>query len=336
MLHVTAMNSDHEEVDKKPPKPAGQEATSTLQEKQINSSVDHFHMASRLQDSVQVSSDIQKVVMSSSEKLTDEQKAAMGRLKKEIIPLLERISAKMAKQAQLTAPVAGLSYVHRRNETKFRRDAKAMFEFETKGNNSMISPHMGRICLDNKLAESEELPTTILDTRNKRKTPRKKQKVEDKPSIESLLPKPKNGNFYSPQEVITIDQFLPSKVSRNQLVNHLVSNRLLPVKRTAVFTMLQTNDNGRPVNVEWHMRGRKPILDHDEFQGVKDELTALDSEVIADEEIKQKIILMKQKKIMERGTDPLAILEYEPAKSTIRNYRKMFLYMDKNTEKTDV
>lgn len=328
------MNSEHEEIDTKPPKPAAGQAT--LQDKQINSSVDHFHMASRLQDSVQAISDIQEVMMGSPQKLTREQKAAMGKLKKEIIPLLERISAKMAKQAQLTSPVAGLSYVHRRNETKFRRDAKAMFEFETKGNNNMISPHMGRICLDNKLAESEELPTTILDSRNKRKKPRKKQKVEEKPSIESLLPKPKNGNFYSPQEVITIDQFLPSMVSRNQLVNHLVSNRLLPVKRTAVFTMLQTNDSGRPVNIEWHMRGRKPILDHNEFQGVKDELTARNGTTIADEEIKRKIISMKQKKIMKQGTDPLAIIEYEPAKSTVRNYRKMFLYMDKNSEKTDV
>ena len=80
---------------------------------------------------------------------------------------------------------------------------------------------------------------------------------------------------------------LELKIAQTWFAQHLISNDLVPAKKTAVYKSMHHHEIGRQTKSEWNNRGPMNYLDDEEFNAVKLELTIYDGKTIAEEELKK-------------------------------------------------
>ena len=94
----------------------------------------------------------------------------------------------------------------------------------------------------------------------------------------------------------------------------------MPVKHTALFKVIHEHEEGKIVRDGWNQKGRTRLLQDEDIEELKNNLTKYTGKTIAYAEIRKKI-QEKQISIAKRhGKVPLTKCTYEPSNQTLDNY----------------
>ena len=274
-------------------------------------------VSSRIQDVAKELSNIHHKFETIQSDLRRIHKSSLVSLRKTIVPFLNESATKISSSAQLVTPIAGLNYIHARNEKKRKSEMKEMESHKRKSKKSSPLKRIESIVFGRKPLQ------TITNSNIPRLLVPRAAKKTVIPTIFSSIPKPANGLQYQPCKVINIVERLPKSISRSRIIAHLLDNNLVPVKRTAIFSMLQNYDDGKTTKDKWFQRGKEPLLKESDINDLKAELTMYSGKTIAEDEIKKKIQVSQEANVLKQGRVPLTRMNAEPLKISINNKRSL-------------
>ena len=223
-------------------------------DRKLRASVKMKEHASRLKDlACMLNSTIDDNIIGNSRK----ERSIKKNIKDTFIPYLEQASLLCSSSANLLSPIPGINYLHNVNEANIRSEVKK-HKCESKLNISKPSPQKRLELAVQKRPLQEIHPNTI--PKRQCSTRKKVTRRNTLPTLASTLPKPRNGEYYLPKKVIQILQQKDPQISRTRIINHLLDNNLVPVKRTALFRVRKESEAGKVIRDDWNKKkkGKTP------------------------------------------------------------------------------
>ena len=260
-------------LDSSNKKPAASRSR-TLQDKKFETSVVAKKRSNVVRDSADAVLNVVDRIVKDPKKLDRDQRHALNDVTNTIVPVLKDTSSFFSSLANLLSPIGGLNYVDQQNQKEMRK------QINTMKNNTYHK------CLPMKRLELVRRPA---QPTNQMRPIRKKQKTTKLPTAFSHLPPPDDGVFYKPKEIIDIYKTMikKRKIPQTRFAQHLITNALVPVKKTAICNLIHHHEIGKQTKSEWNNRGPMKFLNEKELNEVKAELTIYDGKTIAEEELKK-------------------------------------------------
>ena len=260
-------------------------------DKQLNAAMFLKELSARTADIVIELSSLHKS-FSESDNLSRDQKSMLKSLQQTIIPFMSASGPKLHQASKILSPISGLDYVHKREESKRKKDAQN--EISTIKKTRKSSP-LKRIELATHAAASN--PVSIPITRQKtKKLTSVLPKTPPKPSSSSTtvithtLSPPSNNLQYKPLEVIQLLSHPSGSKARHDMLKHLLKEQLVPIQKAGIYKLLQRHQKGEMIRNDWNYVGRKKLLSDDKVMEIKSDLHKHNGKTIAKEEIRKKIM----------------------------------------------
>ena len=248
----------------------------TFQDRKFETSVEAKMRSHVVRDSADAVLNVIDRIVKDPKKLDREQRRALNDVTNTIVPVLKDTSSFFSSLANLLSPIGGLNYVDQQNQKELRKQVK----------NTQNNKENYRKCSPIKRLEFVKRPA---EQSNQKRLIRKKRKTK-LPRAFSHLPPPDDGQHFKPKEIIDIWNTVIKKynIAQTWFAQHLISNDLVPVKKTAVCNLIHHHEIGKQTKSEWNSRGPMRYLNDEEFNAVKSELTIYDGKTIVEEELKKK------------------------------------------------
>ena len=285
------INSHNGEVDSKP------QATTRLDKavegvKRLRSNADILNHASTVIDEVIES--INRVIYNG--KLKDIAKL------NQVKTTLTLVSRNVQSDAAILSPIPSMGYAIKRKQTQERR---------------AVSPDLTTFDAIQSFNNSSNAPFKRRSNRSTLKQPPPKRlKTKD---IDIEYPAPSNGKQYMPQEVVNI---LSTNIKyQGKIINDMVSNNVIPLKRRSVYDMMKKIADGGDVPTRWNDRGRRPIATEREVQQITEVLTSKPGCSIGQTEVRNALVDLKKQRLIDNGIAPVGVVA--PSTTTVRNYTAM-------------
>lgn len=158
---------------------------------------------------------------------------------------------------------------------------------------------------------------------SKPKVVAKKQKEIKQPKPKSppesvVLPyPPSNGSYYSRSQFLHL-MTTHFRGKRNKIIDHLIANKLIPIKKTSVYKHLKDYEKDPeqyPIDNDWSTAGRPEVCSDDDTATVAHHIFSNPGTY----DIASLLLDAKRCRLLEKGQDPDSIPS-EVAHSTVRNY----------------
>ena len=242
----------------------------------------------------------------------------MSSVAKTIIPFLDESASRITTASKILAPIGGTEYVHRMNESKRKNNARLSL---TK-NKSRKRIFFKRI---EQATHARRTPPRAITkvarlipvTRSKKIS---KHPMASLPTIFSNAPPPVNSFEYQPKEMLSILTPLPDGSStRSNLIKHFVNEKLIPIKKAQVYSLIQKRKAGDIIKDAWDKRGRMKLLPEELINQIKSNLNKHSGLTIGAKEITNLIQKTQQQIVVRQGRVPITKYDIQPSKQALVN-----------------
>ena len=318
----TRASALHEPLDDSP--------SLSIKDKQLKATLYFKEVAERLKDVIAELKDFHSVFLG-NENNNRNQTLALTSLRKTIIPFLEASSKNIRDASKTVSPIGGTEYVHNRNETKRKRDAKKKRD-ETnelqprnheKKNETLLriehATHRTSLC---PIVNTVRPDPVVLGTRRVRRKC-------TLPTIMSTVPPPLDKGEYTPAEIVSILSRMPKgSPNKSKLIDHLVKEKLVPIQRQGIYKLLKRHEEGVVCKEEWKCAGRQKLLNEEDIVNISFDLNKCSGSTISTTEIAKKIEVIQKENVIAQGRVPITKGDMRPCKGTLINYQAVIASMD--------
>jgi len=110
----------------------------------------------------------------------------------------------------------------------------------------------------------------------------KPKKLFSLPTVVSKLPLPQAGNQYQPREFISImSTRKKGTTSRAKVIEHILANKLVPVKQSSLYAVLSKHAKGEIVCEKWNDLGPPYLMSKKVLGTISNELNVNDGDTIS-------------------------------------------------------
>ena len=262
--------------------------SATKLDKQLKATLDLKEISARLLDVVnELKTCCSLFSKDSMDVLTRPQKSFIASLKSTIIPFIAHASNEISLSSKVLAPICSTQYVHNSDEAKRKR--KAIDDIENSNTKKRKSESLKRI-EHTIMSRTALMPITNgCSQRKAHHRAAKTNKSKQLPTrAQALLPKPLNGKQFTPEEFISMFENIDKPKTRSLFINHAVETSLVPMKRCALYCLLNRAADKKNIRNHWQHVGRGSLLDYQHLDELHLELTKCNGLTIDKNDIKKK------------------------------------------------
>ena len=242
-------------------------------------------------------------------------------MKKFVIPLLNGSINTITKAAGILSPIAGVKYVHERNENKRKREI-AMSK------NSLYS--MQKEMIVRHVTEGKNNNKHVVDTPQAKRQRRATACVSPIDTADSVnLPTPASGTAYNKIEVVNIMSEIPvsnshTRAATIKLILEHQKKYNVPCSKTSIYRLMANHEKGLTVSGEFRGRGQPPICSDNDMKQIAESLDKEIGKTYDKSDIKMMIKKLKTQKLEDAGYKN--IIDKSICDSTLRNYCALLAY----------
>ena len=146
------------------------------------------------------------------------------------------------------------------------------------------------------------------------------------PQNQHPIPSPKHGSIYQPQEIAEYlsNENLSNK-SRSENIEYIIKRKLIPIKRTALYDLLNRYRAGKSIRNTWNAPGRSRLLEDPDIQAITSELINTNGSSIGAQIVEEKIKEVQESNVRRDGLVP--IMNSDKMKRTsVSNYMALIAH----------
>jgi len=285
----------------------------TSTDKKFNQAKHIYAIAERFTDAAGVLEDLCSAVCDrdySRAKLLQE----VSFVKKFIITLLTDSIVTLTTAATILSPIAGVTYVHARNEIKRKREAAMSNNSSYSLEKQMIVGHVTECKYNNKH------DTRTPPAKRCRQTTACVSPTVTANSIN--LPNPESGNAYNKMEVVNIMSKVPERTHIHAATVEVILKHQqkfnIPCSRTSIYRLLANHAKGQIITGDFKRSGRPPICNDTDMKIITELLDEEAGKAYDKSDVKMMIKKIQTKKLEEAGYKN--IIHKIISRTTVRNY----------------
>ena len=227
-----------------------------------------------------------------------------------IYPAIDKIQTNVVKSGKYVSPIASVKVACDQNEREiFRKIVDVTNKFKTP---------------DIQMLEHYLTPLSSPTVKRPRSSRKALQDVTNKKQRTTIdehvpVPVPASGTYYSVDEFLKIvhDTKENSK-ERGKVILSILHKSYVPVKQTALYRLLKTVKEGKPVS-DWNVSGRPPIANKKDIDDIAKKLSNDSGNTYGKKELEKQLLSLQKKKINDAGHVALNVPD-SMNKTSLNNY----------------